>query len=173
MGCVIKFAKKSKGAILPSKRVEDGCYDLYVCIGSDFVIPAHTVKLVPTGLMSVFESGYRVSVRERGSNTKSGLIVMAGQIDSGYRGEWFVALYNANDCDVVLTNHVDEVEHSAYRKDGLGAMASAAILVPVSKAVAQFALEIVPEVDIVECSIEDVESVASERGKQVLGSTGK
>lgn len=72
MNAHIKFAKTRHGAKIPSKRQGDGCYDLYVCFDEESVaIQPHTVKLVPTGICSTFDSNYRIGFRERGSNTKS------------------------------------------------------------------------------------------------------
>lgn len=72
MNAHIKFAKTRPDAKIPSKRQGDGCYDLYVCFDEEFVtIHPHTVKLVPTGICSTFDSNYRIGFRERGSNTKS------------------------------------------------------------------------------------------------------
>lgn len=73
------FAKVKEGAIIPTKRDEDGCYDIYANFkGENIVIQPHTNKLIPTGIATAFSPEYRLSIRERGSNTKSNLIVMAG-----------------------------------------------------------------------------------------------
>lgn len=158
----IKFAKTHPNAIIPSKRDEDGCYDIYACSDEDIIIPAHTVKLIPTEIASAFPTGYRIGIRERGSNTKSTLITMAGQIDSGYRGKWFVALYNGNEVAVEITKNVTEVE----KTDDF-------IRVPMSKAIAQFAVEIVPPTNVEEISYEELQSIPSERGMGALGSSNK
>lgn len=159
----IKFAKVRETAIIPTKRKEDGCYDIYINTEQqDFVIPPFTVKLCPTGIASVFDDKYRISVRERGSNTKSTLIVMAGQIDSNYRGEYFVALYNGNSIPVTLTSAVDKViKHEDY------------IEVPQSKAIAQLAVEFVPQVEVEEVTYEELLRYESNRGIGALGSSGK
>lgn len=162
----IFFAKIKDGAKIPTKRKEDGCYDLYACIEEDIIIPPHENALIPTGICSAFFPKYRVAYRERGSNTKFNGIVMAGQIDSGYRGEWFVSIYNGNDFSIKITNNNEKIEtifdnKSYYR------------VVPTSKAICQFAIEEVPEVDICEATKEEIESMASERGLGVLGSSKK
>ena len=161
MMCTIKFAKFDPNAILPSKREEDGCYDLYACVDGDIMIQPHTVRLIPTGIASAFDYGYRIGIRERGSNTKSTLITMAGQIDSGYRGQWFVALYNGNDVPVALTDDVDVVT-----KDTI-------IKAPKSKAIAQFAIEVVPDVDMEEYTMDELMAIPSSRGNGCLGSSNK
>lgn len=158
----IKFARKDKSVKFPTKRDEDGCYDIYAHITEDFVIPSRTNELIPTGLYSVFDKKYRIAIRERGSNTKANMIVMAGQIDSGYRGEWFVSIYNGNNKDIILSNDVDRVFDN-----------SNVIYVPTSKAIAQFAVEYVPVVNISEISVEELQKIDSERGIGALGSSNK
>lgn len=160
----IYFAKLKENAIIPTKRDEDGCYDIYACFDENEIeIYPHTIKLIPTGIASAFDKKYRLSIRERGSNTKSGLIVMAGQIDSGYRGEIFVALYNCLDYSVKISKSTKEFFESALRHK----------LTPYTKAIAQIAVEEVPVVDIVEISKEELQNMSSERGEGKLGSSEK
>ncbi len=157
----IYFAALREGARLPQKRREDGWYDLYLCFAEESVeIAPHSVALLPTGIASAFSPRYRIAFGERGSNTKSNLKVSAGKIDSGYRGEYFVALHNDNAVPVRITKMVQTVT----REDGL-------ILVPYASAVCQFAVELVPEVEIVEISYEALLQIPSERGFGALGST--
>lgn len=159
----IKFAKTRPDAKIPTKRQGDGCYDLYVCFDEEFVtIPPHSVKLVPTGLCSTFDSNYRIGFRERGSNIKSALLVMAGQIDSNFTGEWFVALYNGNDIPIEITKNVSEVT----KEEDF-------IRVPYCKAVAQFAVEEVPQVTIEEVDADYIMNLKTERGAGMLGSSNK
>ena len=159
----IKFAKTRPDAKIPSKRQGDGCYDLYVCFDEEFVaIPPRSVKLIPTGLCSTFDSNYRIGFRERGSNTKSALFVMAGQIDSSFTGEWFVALYNGNDIPIEITKNVSEVT----KEEDF-------IRVPYYKAVAQFAVEEVPQVTIEEVDADYIANLKTERGAGMLGSSNK
>lgn len=158
----IKFARKDGSVKFPTKRNEDGCYDVYAHITENFMIPSHTNELIPTGLYSAFDKKYRISIRERGSNTKANMIVMAGQIDSGYRGEWFVSIYNGCNKDIILSNNIDKVVDSGC-----------AIYVPTSKAIAQFAVEYVPIVNLSEISVEELQKIDSERGVGALGSSDK
>lgn len=150
-------------AIIPSKRDEDGCYDLYACFEDrEMYIQPHAIAFVPTGIASAFPAGYRIALRERGSNAKSGLKVCAGQIDSGYRGEYFVALYNSNDVPIEITKMVDEIQ-----------ITEDFIRVPYSKAVCQFAIEQVPPVELVEIGYDELKKFESARGVGKLGSSGK
>lgn len=158
----IKFARKDGSVKFPTKRDEDGCYDVYAHITENFMIPSHTNELIPTGLYSAFDKKYRIAIRERGSNTKANMIVMAGQIDSGYRGEWFVSIYNGCNKDIILSNNIDKVVDSGC-----------AIYVPTSKAIAQFAVEYVPIVNLSEISVEELQKIDSECGVGALGSSNK
>ena len=162
MHTTIKFAKVNPNATIPSKRLEDGWYDIYMCSEDDIVIPSHTVKLVPTGIASVLDTNYRMGIFERGSNTKSTLIVMAGRVDSGYRGEWFVALYNGNDIPVEISNNITEIEKTEDY-----------IRIPSSKAIAQASLEEVPYANVEEITYDELKAIPSDRGIGMLGSSSK
>jgi len=157
------FAKVKNVAKIPYKRDEDGCYDIYACFDDDnIVIPPHEIALIPTGIASAFSSKYRLAIRERGSNTKSALITVAGQVDSGYRGEIFVALYNSTKLPISISKSVDEIVHKENYT-----------LVPYNKAIAQFAMEEVPNLNVCEIDYEDLKEIDSERGIGKLGSTEK
>lgn len=155
---------------LPTKRDEDGCYDLYAYFTeNELVIPAKSIKLIPTGIRSAFDKKRRIAFRERGSNTKTGLILMSGQIDSGYRGEWFIAVYNTNDFDVIIDKHSTEIaEFNTFSING-----EQFLIIPYTKAICQFAIEQVPQDSIRECTLEELENYKSERGNGKLGSSGK
>ena len=159
----IIFAKLREGAIIPSKRDEDSDYDLYACFDEEeFVIPAFSTRLVPTGIISAFDENLGVKFEERGSNTKWCGMVQAGVIDSGYRGEWFCAIYNGNGVPVHISKAVTDVQRSAEK-----------VLVPYSKAVCQFNVREIPKVEIQEVSPQQVLACASQRGEGALGSSGK
>jgi dUTP pyrophosphatase len=87
---------------------------------------------------------------------------MAGQIDSGYRGSIFVSLYNGNDVPVEISKSISEVEKTEDF-----------IRVPKSKAIAQFAMEEVPQMNIKEVTYEELLTIESERGIGSLGSSNK
>lgn len=159
----IMFAKLREGAVIPSKRDEDSDYDLYACFEEEeFVIPALSTRLVPTGIISAFDESLGVKFEERGSNTKWCGIVQAGVIDSGYRGEWFCAIYNGNTLPVHISKAVSDVQRLEDR-----------VMVPYSKAVCQFNVREIPKVDIQEVSPETVLACESARGTGALGSSGK
>ena len=160
---IIKFAKLTEDAKIPTKREGDGCYDLYASFeGNEIMIEPHKTALIPTGVCSTFPPNYRIALRERGSNTKWGAIVMAGQIDSNYTGEYFVAIHNSNDIPIEITKIVDDVT-----------ITEDFIQFPYSKAICQFAVEDVPQVIIQETTAEYIQSLNTERGDGKLGSSKK
>ena len=159
----ILFAKLREDAVIPSKREEDSDYDLYACFDEDeFVIPAFSTRLIPTGLISAFAPELGVKFEERGSNTKWCGIVQAGVIDSGYRGEWLCAIYNGNPVPVHLSKSVQEVQRTEEM-----------VLVPYSKAICQFHVREILKTGIQELCKDEILSQASQRGAGKLGSSGK
>ncbi len=159
----IQFARLREGAIIPSKRDEDSDYDLYACFEEEeFVIPAFSTRLIPTGIISAFPPELGVKFEERGSNTKWCGIVQAGVIDSGYRGEWVCAMYNGNPVPVHISKKAAEVERLPDR-----------VLVPYGKAVCQFHVRRILKTEIREVSPEEIYAQSSERGSGKLGSSGK
>lgn len=159
----IQINKVHPDAKIPTKRQEDGCFDIYPCFDKEeWEIKPHTTSLVPTGIRTHFGYKYRIQLRERGSNTKSTLILQAGVIDSGYLGEWFVALYNGNESSVFISKNVDDYKHT---KNG--------IFIPYEKAIAQAAVEISPNAEFIECNNDEFDQIKTERGTGKLGSSGK
>lgn len=159
----IYFARKNEDVKLPTKREEDGCYDLYAYFEEPSMrIEPHETRLIPTGIYSAMTPHHRVSLRERSSSTKWGVSIRAGQIDSGFRGEWWVALHNDNDIPVEISKLVNEV----VKTDKL-------ISYPCEKAICQFAIEVVPLIKTVEISLEELSAIPSARGTGDLGSSGK
>ena len=98
------FAKVRPNAIIPTKEDENAGRDIYACFDEDYmIIPAHTTKLIPTGIASAMSPKYEIRLRDRGSNGSKGIHVNAGTIDSGFRGQWFVAWCNTNSIPVILS----------------------------------------------------------------------
>lgn len=160
---IIYFARLKKEAKIPTRKSEDGCYDVYACFDDDYIIiKPHEIKMIPTGIASAFDIKYRVSIRERGSTGINGLSCRAGQIDAGYRGEWFITINNTTDKNIVITKKANKIE-----------VLSDTIKYPYSKAICQAALEFVPDVDVKEITIVELKEFASERGSGKLGSSLK
>lgn len=159
----IYFAKVRPTAKIPSKIDENMCYDVYADFEqTNFIIEPHTTALVPTGICSAFDPKWGISLRERGSTGSIGMKVSAGQIDSGYRGEWFVALTNTNNKPIVISKEVDK---TTVTEDY--------IFYPYSKAICQAKVEEVPQMKIEEIDVETLKSIPSIRGEGKLGSSNK
>ena len=161
----IKFAKVKPNAKIPTKRAEDAAMDIYACFDEDWIgIAPHTSKLIPTGIASAFDQEWAVVFRERGSTGVKNIKVNAGVIDSGFRGEYFVSLYNGNDVPVYITKYMDGEQMPEDKT---------AILYPYSKAIAQALVIPVPEVNVDEIEYEELQKIPSERGMGQLGSSNK
>lgn len=160
---VLYFAKTSPTAIIPSKRDEDAGYDIYADISEgDIRLKVGKPTLVPTGIATAFSKKFYLNLKhERGSTGKIGLTTLAGVVDSGFRNEIFVCLC-ATYKDVVLTKDVKEV---TYRDDE--------ILYPISKAICQATLDLVPQVEVKELPYDELQQFTSERGMTMLGQSGK
>jgi len=94
----VKFKKITPDAELPIRGTFGSAgYDIVASLNEDVTIqPGETVK-IPTGFATSFRSDYVALVYSRsGLATKNGLVVAQGTavIDSDYRGEWFIPLYN-------------------------------------------------------------------------------
>jgi dUTP pyrophosphatase len=161
----IKFAKVHPDAKIPTKRVEDAALDIYACFDLDWIgIEPHTSKLIPTGIASAFDPNWAIVFRERGSTGVKNMKINAGVIDSGFRGEYFVSIYNGNDAPLYITKYMDG-EQAPEPKN--------AILYPYSKAIAQALVIEVPETNIEEISYQELQQIPSERGIGQIGSSGK
>lgn len=159
------WVKGTETAIIPTKTEENAGYDLYCDYpeGTDNIeIKPHETVMIPTNIHTAFSSDYAMILKERGSNGTVGIAQRAGVVDSGYRGAIIVPLTNENDIPVVLTRTADKVMSFAGK-----------IYYPMSKAIAQAVMVVIPKLDSKEISMEDYLKIPSERGTGKLGSSGK
>ena len=164
---IIYFAKLRPDAIIPSKREEDGGYDLYACFDEEYIfIPKGEIRMIPTGIASAFNKKWRVVFQERGSTGVIGLKVNAGLVDSGYRDQWFVLLNNTSNANIEITKAVEKTE---TWDDGIHKL----VKYPYSKAIAQFKLQEVPQIETQEISYDNLLNIKSERGFGKIGSSNK
>jgi dUTP pyrophosphatase len=94
-GPVVNLKKLDEDAIIPTKanRLDAG-YDLYAFHGT--ILQKHAHKLIKTGISMAIPEGYVGLIWPRsGMAYKHGIDVFAGVIDSSYRGEIGVVLYNS------------------------------------------------------------------------------
>ena len=160
---IINFAKTKENGVIPTKRKEDAGYDVYACFEENYLIinPLET-KLIPTGIASAMSNGWYLQVEERGSTGTKGIKKSAGIIDSGYRGEIFIALTNCNNKPILITKEKD----TEYLEDDY-------IVYPYTKAIAQLILHKVYDSEVKEMSYEELKNISSERGIGSLGSSNK
>ncbi|QIW89814.1 dUTPase [Bacillus phage Izhevsk] len=172
------FARVHPDAVVPTKRDEDAGYDLYACVEPKevsnwkdedateqaYVIhcPANKTTLVPTGLaFALPKTHYLNAKHERGSTGKISLSVLAGVVDSGYRGEVFIAITPLHK-DVIITSQVKETLDLDDK-----------IYYPYSKAIAQATVDLVPKTKLTELTLEELQKIESKRGTTKLGQSGK
>ncbi len=134
----LKVKRLTTIAKLPTfAHLNDACFDIYA--GQDVVVPAKGYAKVPTGIASEIPEGYEVIIRPRsGLAFEHGLQVHPGTIDSGYRGEWLVQVYNHSYASylvsageriaqgalrpipIVNIEEVDDLEESSRGEGGFG-----------------------------------------------------
>ena len=95
---VVKFKKIVPDCKLPERgTLGSAGYDIFANLNEAVTIqPNETVK-ISTGFATSFKNNYVGLVYSRsGLATKKGLVVCQGTavIDSDYRGEWFIPIYN-------------------------------------------------------------------------------
>jgi dUTP pyrophosphatase len=169
---IIYFAKVKPTAKIPSKREEDAAFDLYACFDEDYIeIKPHESKLIPTGIASAFDKKYGLVFRERGSTGVKNLKINAGVVDSGYRNEIFVCLYNANISSICIAKK-SYLEQN-YEPQAIERHTKLGHIYPYEKAIAQALLIPVPETKVVEISYDELKNITSERGMGSLGSSNK
>ena len=146
---VIKFVKTHEDAQLPSKaHKSDNCFDLFAV--EDTVVPASKAdptggviignNVVPVGIkVGYITSGFGFVIKPKsGLGFKAGLQPHLGEIDTGYRGDCSVKMYNFSGTDyhykkgdkvaqikieknyVTTVEWTDEVEEAQRGEGGFG-----------------------------------------------------
>ena len=104
----VKIINKSNNQLPAYATPGSAGVDLRANLEEDFItIAPFSRVLVPTGLFMEIPEGYEGQVRPRsGLAIKKGLTVLntPGTVDSDYRGEVKVVLYNSTDCAVMIDN---------------------------------------------------------------------
>ena len=81
--------------------------DLMAFIKETIIVKPKTSSLIPTGLSVAFEKDYEIQIRPRsGLAIKNNISVLntPGTIDSDYRGEIKVIIYNHGDNEFIVNN---------------------------------------------------------------------
>ena len=176
------FAKIKSDAIIPTKREEDGGFDIYSCFEEDFIrIKPNEIKKIPTGIACAFSKDYVMIGKERGSTGFNGLSIRAGVIDSGFRNEIQILINNTTDKMIYITKDEDKaieaevqrwVKKWNYKPPKKDAKKNC-VFYPYKKAIAQVIMLINPKLEVEELTYENLQKIESERGMGMLGSTGK
>ena len=108
----VLIKKLSSEVQLPSyKTLGASGMDLMAFIKSSITVKPKTSSLIPTGLSIAFSEDYEVQIRPRsGLAAKNNISVLntPGTIDSDYRGEIKVIIYNHGNNDFLI-NNVDRI----------------------------------------------------------------
>ena len=164
----IRWYARHDGVIIPTKRNEDVGYDIYADLKTYFILRPHETFMFPTGLSVVLPNGYWLRLAERGSTAKYGLSLRAGIVDTGYRGEIFVALTNTSDNNIVFN------ATEAQQKEIMGNNPLNYEFYPMKKAIVQGILEEKIAAKSEAISKEEFDALApTERGEGKTGSSGK
>jgi len=161
---VIYFSKVLRDdAIIPSKREEDAGFDIYACFeASEIIINPHQIVMIPTGIATAFPRNYVLIIKERSSTGSKGMSVRMGVIDSGYRGEIFIAINNTSSKTIVIKK-----DDSLYKENEND------VIYDYKKAIAQAILIPIPKVQSEEISYDKLKEFSSERATSLLGASGK
>lgn len=115
----LRISDKFSDIPLPSYSTEGSSgMDVRAAIEDIFVIPKGKIGLVPTNLMLEIPHGYEIQVRARsGLAVKHGIGVLnaPGTIDSDYRGELKIILFNFGEEDFII-NRGDRIAQLVLSK---------------------------------------------------------
>jgi dUTP pyrophosphatase len=105
----VLIKKLSSGVKLPSYKTSGASgMDLMAYIKSPITIKPKTSELISTGLSVAFSEDYEIQIRPRsGLAAKNNISVLntPGTIDSDYRGELKVIIYNHGNQDFIVNNN--------------------------------------------------------------------
>jgi dUTP pyrophosphatase len=105
----VLIKKLDPRVILPSYKTNGASgMDLMAFVKEKIVIKPQTSALIPTGLSVAFSEDYEIQIRPRsGLAAKNNISVLntPGTIDSDYRGELKIIIFNYSNHDFVVNNN--------------------------------------------------------------------
>tara|TARA_Y100001970_G_C14126023_1_gene798988 strand:+ start:781 stop:1218 length:438 start_codon:yes stop_codon:yes gene_type:complete len=105
----VLIKKLSPEVKLPSYKTSGASgMDLMAFISSPIIVKPNSSQLVPTGISLAFSENYEIQIRPRsGLAAKNNISVLntPGTIDSDYRGEIKVIIYNHGNKDFEIKNN--------------------------------------------------------------------
>lgn len=93
----VKIKKIGNGTLPSYKRNGDVCMDCYSRVFD--IVPAFGRKLIPLGFALELPLDYEAVIRPRSGNSKDGIDICIGTIDTNYRGEVMACVCNTLDED--------------------------------------------------------------------------
>ena len=101
--------KKLDSAVRLPEYKTDGAsgMDLVAFLKNSVILKPKTSSLIPTGISVAFSKNYEIQIRPRsGLAAKNNITVLntPGTIDSDYRGEIKVIIYNHGDTNFIINN---------------------------------------------------------------------
>lgn len=166
----IYFAKVRENAVIPTKERENAGYDIYAALEGDYlIINPFELTLIPTGIAWASSENYYLQIEERSSTGSKGIKRNAGVIDSGYRGEILVSIFNANNKTLILSN----ISEEDLREKMPQLFQSPYIFYSTKKAIAQGIIHKIEDMSTRELSYEELKQISSNRGGKGFGSSNK
>ena len=94
---------------LPSYKTKGASgMDLMAFVKEKIVIKPQTSALIPTGLSVAFSEDYEIQIRPRSglaAKNNIGVLNTPGTIDSDYRGELKIIIFNHSNYDFIINNN--------------------------------------------------------------------
>ncbi len=170
-GNKVFFAKLNPKGIIPSKKDENAGYDIYACFDDDYILlNEFETKPISTGIAWACSEDYYMQIYERSSTGIKGIKYSAGVIDSGYRGEFKIAIFNGTGKKLIFTYLEDEklfTKYPEFKND------KKYLIYNCKKAIAQGVIHKVNKMEISEISYEELKQIPSTRKDNWNGSSNK
>ena len=121
---MLRVKRLSDNAKLPSKaHPGDAGWDLFTNITQEIVIEPGSRRLISTGCSFAIPDGYYGRIADRSGNAcKMGVHVLAGVIDSQYRGEVKICLTNLDKENSLRIKYGDKIAQMIITKIHEGGM---------------------------------------------------
>jgi len=111
---ILKIKKLNPEAKIP-KYAHEGDAGMDVLSCEDVVIKSGEKKAIKTGISAEFPKEYVALVWDKGGIANKGITTIAGVIDSNYRGEWLILLFNTSKEDYII-NKGDKIAQVLIQK---------------------------------------------------------
>jgi dUTP pyrophosphatase len=104
---ILHCVNKSTNPLPRFEKDGDSGFDLRANLENAVLIKPMTMGVIPTGLYFEVENGYEIQIRSRSGLAKNSQLFVLNQpgtVDSGYRGEILVMLFNLSQNDIQIVN---------------------------------------------------------------------